>query len=175
MNHDESELMEGLRALAAWEPREAPARVEKALAAAFRARAGRRRRRLWTAAGALAAGTAFVALAPFAWHSISTKSAVRAGLPRVSAPVAHTAEAASVPQASYAVVRSDDAGGPFYQLPEADELPPLEDSVVVRVQMPVSSLQLMGFPIEVDVNRGPVQADVLLGQDGLARGVRLIQ
>jgi hypothetical protein len=176
MNRDESELMEGLRTLAAMEPREASPRVENALIAEFRARAGRRRRRLWTVTAAVAAGIALLAVAPFAWHSVTTKSVFRAGLPRVSAPVAHApALAASMPQTRYAVVRSDDAAAPFYPLPEADELPPLENSVVVRVQMPASSLQMMGYPIEGDANPDPVQADVLLGQDGLARGVRLIQ
>jgi len=73
------------------------------------------------------------------------------------------------------VIRTDDLAASFYPLPEADELPPLETSLVVRVQLPVSSLELMGFPVSEEAGVEPVEAEVLLGQDGLARGVRLIQ
>ena len=36
----------------------------------------------------------------------------------------------------------------FYPLPEAEALPAVENAMVVRVQLPVSSLQLMGVPVE---------------------------
>jgi hypothetical protein len=51
----------------------------------------------------------------------------------------------------------------------------LETAMVVRVQMPVSSLQLMGVPVGEERTESSVQAELLLGQDGLARGVRLVQ
>ena len=63
----------------------------------------------------------------------------------------------------------------FYALPDSDALPPLENATVVRVQLPLSSLRLIGFPINEDRAAERIQADVLLGQDGLARGVRLVQ
>ncbi len=63
----------------------------------------------------------------------------------------------------------------FYPLPEAEGLPPIENATVIRVQMPVASLQLMGLAVNEDNAADPVQADILLGQDGLARGVRLVQ
>jgi hypothetical protein len=46
---------------------------------------------------------------------------------------------------------------------------------VVRVQLPVSSLQLMGVPLDEERADTSVQAEFLLGQDGLARGVRLAE
>ena len=51
---------------------------------------------------------------------------------------------------------------------------------VVRVQLPVSSLELMGVPVGAvpagdDSPDSNVQADLLLGQDGLARGIRLVE
>ena len=58
MNETERQLLEGLRALAAMEPREASPRVERTLRATFRARAERRRRAVWGSAAA-----AFVAIA----------------------------------------------------------------------------------------------------------------
>ena len=71
-------------------------------------------------------------------------------------------------------VAEEDSDG-FYPLREAEALPAVENAMVVRVQLPVSSLQLMGVPVgdeRADVN---VQAELLLGQDGLARGVRLVE
>jgi hypothetical protein len=39
----------------------------------------------------------------------------------------------------------------------------------------MSSLELIGFPVSQDRDSDPVEAEVLLGQDGLARGVRLVE
>ena len=69
----------------------------------------------------------------------------------------------------------EDADASFYPLPEAEALPAVENAMVVRVQLPVSSLQLMGVPVGEERADASVQADLLLGQDGLARGVRLAQ
>ena len=52
-------------------------------------------------------------------------------------------------------------GAAFIVLPEASALPRFEHGQVIRVQIPSSS--------------GAIQADVLVGQDGLARAVRLVQ
>ncbi len=161
---EERQLMDGLRALAAMEPQQASPRVEQTLRAVFRARAERRRRAAWTsAAAALAAIAAAVVLLYFA------------GIPRArhwEAPQIAN-ELASTPGVQNAVVRTDELS--FYPLPEADELPPVETSLVLRVQMPASSLELMGFPVSDAADTGPVQAELLVGQDGLARGVRVIQ
>lgn len=170
MNENEQQLLEGLKALAAMEPLQASPRVEQTLRATFRARAERRRRTIWasTAAALVATAAAIAVLffAPVPWHRNTEAPPVASDLP---------APAASVPAAQYAVVRTDELAASFYPLPEADDLPPLETTLVVRVQLPVSSLQLMGFPLDEDGGAEPVQAEVLLGQDGLARGVRLIQ
>jgi hypothetical protein len=70
---------------------------------------------------------------------------------------------------------AEDTDADFYPLPEADGLPPIENATVVRVQMPLTSLELMGVAVNDVGAADPVQADILLGQDGLARGVRLVQ
>jgi hypothetical protein len=72
-------------------------------------------------------------------------------------------------------IEEDAEASSFYPLPQAESLPEVDNAMVVRVQLPVSSLQLMGVPISEDRGDTSVQADVLLGQDGLARGVRLVQ
>ena len=46
-----------------------------------------------------------------------------------------------------APVADEDADASFYPLPEAEALPAVENAMVVRVQLPVSSLQLMGVPV----------------------------
>jgi hypothetical protein len=51
----------------------------------------------------------------------------------------------------------------------------MESATIVRVQLPMSSLRLMGLPISEDRAAEFVQADMLLGQDGLARGVRFVE
>jgi hypothetical protein len=178
MSENDRDLLEGLRALAAMEPREAPARVEQLLIAKFRARSQRRRLALW---GSAAAGLAAMAagIAVLVWMA-------PAG-PKTASPTIHAAVSKApdmqpaepvleeTREARDAIVHTDDVAGSFYPLPEADALPPLETAMVVRVQMPMASLRLMGLPVNEDSSVDPVQADVLLGQDGLARGVRLIQ
>lgn len=62
----------------------------------------------------------------------------------------------------------------FIALPFSDTALPLAGATVVRVQMPIEELQSTGLPV---INARPgaaVQADVLVGIDGLPRGIRLV-
>ncbi len=155
---DNHELLENLRALAADGPQAAPDRVEWQLRAEFGKRSRRHRVRVWTSYAGAAAVAAGIAL--LLW----VREAPR---PAAAGPAA--AAMATVPVAAD---EETDAG--FYPLPEAEALPDVENAMVVRVQMPVSSLRLMGFPLDEE-RADEVQAELLLGQDGLARGVRLVQ
>jgi hypothetical protein len=148
------EFLDALRALASGGPRGAPPEIEERLVREFRRRNNRRKRMLWIPAlGAAAAAAA----ALLVWsHSQERKLS-----PAIVAPVAAAVE--------------EDADAAFYPLPEAEGLPALETAMVVRVQLPVSSLQLMGVPVAEERADSSVQADLLLGQDGLARAVRLAQ
>jgi hypothetical protein len=158
MNEDNRELLEGLRALAADGPRDAPARVEERLKTEFRRQKGRRNLLTWVPAFSVAAAAGIALLL---WNqSEKPKPAL--------VPVVVAAQAVTP-----AVEEETDAS--FYPLPEAEALPALENAMVVRVQLPVSSLQLMGVPVGEERADASVQADLLLGQDGLARGVRLVQ
>jgi hypothetical protein len=61
----------------------------------------------------------------------------------------------------------------FVVLPGAAALPRLESGRVIRIEIPESELRSVGlWPA---VQGGAIQADVLVGQDGLARAVRLVQ
>lgn len=150
------QLLDDLRALASDGPREAPPHVEARLIAEFRRRQRRRDLRIWSPALGLAAAAAIALLF---WGK----------------PGAAQKPAAVVAMQTAASGADDDSAASFYPLPEAEALPPVENAMVVRVQLPVSSLQLMGVPIDEDRAGASVQADLLLGQDGLARGVRLAQ
>jgi len=178
MNENELELLDGLRALAVAEPREASPRVEQRLLVRFRARAERRRRAMW--GYSVAAVAAVVAMLAVVFWAPRSRNSAPAQISRMvpsgqEALVQDVEPSASMPQARFAVVRTDDLSDSFYPLPEAQDLPPLETTMVVRVELPASSLRLMGVPVEEDPSAGSLQADVMLGQDGLARGVRLIQ
>ena len=152
MNANERELLEGLRALAFDGPRQAPAQIEARLVNEFRRRIRRRRNAWWSLAGA---GAIAAALAVFGWM----------GLQQPRSPAL----------AEDAVASAEEAASGFYPVPEADALPPVESALVVRVQLPMESLRVIGVPINEGRATERVEAEVLLGQDGLARGVRLVE
>jgi hypothetical protein len=62
----------------------------------------------------------------------------------------------------------------FIALPAADRLPRFESGMIVRVELDVTSLPAFGFPIMPDSGQRPVTADVLVGQDGQPRAIRLV-
>ena len=53
-------------------------------------------------------------------------------------------------------------------------LPPLESGQVIRVEVPRFALISYGLPLNAERADEPIKADVLLGQDGLARAIRLV-
>jgi hypothetical protein len=62
----------------------------------------------------------------------------------------------------------------FVPLPGADGLPDFESGEIVRLELPVSSLPVYGIDITPDAKSTPVEADLLVGQDGQARAIRLV-
>jgi hypothetical protein len=64
----------------------------------------------------------------------------------------------------------------FYPLPYGSGLGLDEGWALVRVQVPRASLARLGVPISVGPASGDMlTADVVVGQDGLARGIRFVQ
>jgi hypothetical protein len=63
----------------------------------------------------------------------------------------------------------------FYALPDADMLAPIEDASVMRVELPRSAMRLVGLPVNQERAAERIRADVVVGQDGVARLVRFIQ
>jgi len=62
----------------------------------------------------------------------------------------------------------------FVDLPWTAGLPAFESGEIVRMDIPVASLPTYGIDISSGAGRGPVEADVLIGQDGFARAIRLV-
>ena len=180
MIENDSKLLEGLRALAGDGPREAPAHVEERLLAELRRRSRARRRNLWLAAGAgaIAAGMAvLIWIRPAANRPQPDVAQVGVMVP-LKTVVQAPASASAMPRTASvrrAPRRGSEVAINFYRLPSADDLPPVESAMIVRVQLPMSSLRLMGMPVSEEQAGDRVQADVLLGQDGLARAVRFVQ
>ena len=63
----------------------------------------------------------------------------------------------------------------FFPLREGEDLTALESLQLVRVELPGSALGEVGLPVDPETANAPVMADVVLGQDGLARAIRFVR
>lgn len=84
--------------------------------------------------------------------------------PRTIAPVNTAMDAAGAPR---------QLPGEFIPWPGARDLPPLESGQLVRIDLPVSMLPSLGI-VPPPSHVRAVKADLVVGQDGLARAVRLV-
>ena len=147
-------------------------RREAALMAAFDAAVEARqaarptgRRLLWGMAGLATAATLLIAI------GLGPVRAGRHGTPTGGEQATHT----PLPSSSLrGVLLEPQPPNEFVMVPGASALPPMESGSLVRMDVPVSMLPSLGFtpPATNLVTR--VRADVIVGQDGLARAVRLV-
>lgn len=63
----------------------------------------------------------------------------------------------------------------FFTLREGEDLAALESARMVRVELPGSALSEVGLPVNPEMANASVKADVLLGDDGLARAIRFVR
>ena len=170
-----SRLAEGLGMVAAeFRYIQAPRRVEDRLVAAFRWQSTMppaRSRRGW--------------LAPAIWWAAAAVLMVSAGLflwgGRQPLPQ-HHARPAAVEWAESTYPASLEAGenfsadsGEFIPVPNADRFASADEQMdLVRVEVPRAAMIAFGIPISAENANEPIEADVLLGPDGLARAVRLV-
>jgi predicted anti-sigma-YlaC factor YlaD len=155
----EQRLTAGLRALAAGTASmDAPDRMEQALVAAFADRRAGGRQPMpaagWKGLVAMAAMLAIaVAGAAMAWRIGDRELGPSGQVAQQPAPVSTESE--------------------FVPWPGAAALPPFESGQLVRTELPASVLPLLGIRPARAQGGNRVVADVLVGQDGLARAVRL--
>jgi hypothetical protein len=63
----------------------------------------------------------------------------------------------------------------FIALTSAAELSSMESGQLVRVLLPRSSLASFGLPFNQELREKPIAAQVLIGQDGVARAIRFLR
>jgi hypothetical protein len=171
---------------------ETPPQVEAALLAEFRGhhrRAGLRRTFRWSSIGAVAAVLLIVlwtagirskgSSQPVRGKDVSSHSSAPldakgpATLPLDTASVADGKDAASSSNdtaAGVTYVASDFVPVPFTGAIAADD-----PGMVVRVQMTRASLAQLGYPVAETPDDDLIRADVLVGEDGWPRGVKLVR
>lgn len=203
MNEPELEkLRKQLRVMAeADAKRVARPAVEAALLAAFREQAGRKQSRrvvafprswaVWTAVGTAAAALAWVAVRPAAPDSAVPTIAPRA--PQVASVLApRPVVTPSAPQPAVRAAtpvaqrkRRPPTAAPqrnggvevatsFYALSPGIDDADIEGLPAVRVRVPRTTLASFGLPVDVNRLQQPVKADLVLGEDGMARAIRFI-
>lgn len=154
MNHRLNAAMRRLASESA-QP-EPPVEIEAALLAEFDRTHRRKRVLSWTiTAGAIAASVVLV------W-SVQSGPDSKATAPAV---------AVSSPPVSEDAWASD---RPFVAIPYVTPLAPYERTQVVRMEVPVAALIAAGLPMSTADVGAHAEADVVVGQDGRARAVRLV-
>jgi hypothetical protein len=157
------ELEAGLQAVAAsCRKLEAPARVEARLLTAFRAQSGipaRHTQRRWIPALTWAAAfAAMLALGFFLMQQRepeAARSTVSRGVERASMETPNDMEG-------------------FIPLPNMEAVQANEEMGVVHVEVPRSAMLAVGLEVSADRAGEMVEADVMLGSDGVARAVRFL-
>jgi hypothetical protein len=169
-------VVTALRALAEHDrEREAPEEVETRLLVAFRRRRVRRQRTTISLA-ALAVAAAITLF--FAGFQPPPKHI--APMPVRQQPIAVAAEPVPMPKATPKArpVKRRPSEQPreivtqFFPL--LDAAPPFERGELLRVTVPASTMRKVGLPVNEERLGDRVYADVLVGQEGLARAIRFV-
>jgi hypothetical protein len=63
----------------------------------------------------------------------------------------------------------------FIPLVHAGPYTQTEEGHLVRVELPRSALASFGLSVNAEATGGSVKADVLMGQDGIARAIRFVR
>lgn len=198
MNPTEDTLSKALRDLAATSPHGAPAELGDRLKGAFaRHHARRRQRRVALISAAvlgmiiavawLGAGRRPSTLPPrvsqAAPPSPVSPTVVAQAIATVATPSATVAQATGRRSPRKVKVHGDKhvvppnvvAQADFVALPSFDPAIPIGESRILRVELPGTALQLIGYPANEQLLERRVVTDLLVGQDGLPYAVRLVQ
>ena len=174
---------------------QAPEDLEHALLSVFRNQRWRRHVTLWRTFEWVAAGAAAAMLAVVLWTSSSrwkvqpspapkkefssqSKQPLDAQAPASSQPsdtAQGTGAEAPAAEASTAEAEETYAMSDFVPVPFTDGMNPDDPGMVVRVQLTRASLAELGYPVAEVPEEDLIRADVLVGEDGWPRGVRLVR
>lgn len=149
--NDQTDLKRALSRLSQMLPEQACVASQERLLAAFRAQRRRRSRQVW----GYRAGAAACLVLALSWFLVHHSF-----------------------QASHATRAKDtfySATSGFVALPYAQSDVPLEQAVIVRVELQPSELAAFGVAVASGSGSGQIKADVLVGQDGIARAMRLVE
>ncbi|HEV7967342.1 MAG TPA: hypothetical protein VGP19_07225 [Candidatus Acidoferrales bacterium] len=183
---DASEIM-GKRSRQA----ETPPQMEASLLAAYRnyhRRASFRRTLEWVSVGAAAAvllvflwtvnGRSKGTLSPSPRKDVSSQSGMPLDAKTAATSKQDEAAAAAVVEhavATNAPAAETYAASDFVPVPFTGAITPDDPGMIVRVQLTRSSLAQLGYPVAETPDEDLILADVLVGEDGWPRGVKLIQ
>lgn len=169
--------MNALRALAEHDrDREAPPDVEARILRGFRQVRKRqmlRRVQTWLAVGAAAAVAVLLVWAP-GERVESLKTAAEPVAQPLDVVIAEPALAASEPQTvrEAATAPRREIVTQFFLL--TDSALPLERGQLLRVRVPASTMRAVGLPVNPERWAERVDADVLVGEEGMARAIRFV-
>ncbi|HKY06236.1 MAG TPA: hypothetical protein VJQ56_15175, partial [Blastocatellia bacterium] len=79
------------------------------------------------------------------------------------------------PRPASVPAREAEVTTPFIALTSESDLMSLDRGQVVRVKLPRTALESFGLPMNQARAGEPVKADVLIGEDGLARAIRFVR
>lgn len=167
-------MNQAFRVLAESGPQQAPPHVETALRSAFRARRLRGRIALCSPL-AIAAVLLLMMIARQPVVEPPEPRLARIGVPQV--PIAAIAAKGLLHRPRIRKVRpkpSQEVATRFLPIPGAADAP-FDYGAVFRVELPRSAMRVVGLPVNESRLSESIRADVLIGQDGLARAVRFIQ
>jgi hypothetical protein len=146
---------------------EARPEIEARLVAAFRRRRQRRQFAIWIG---FAAAAAVVIMAIFSTTPQPARVEQKVeqtapAEPPFTKPVAKPVRISPTPPREIVTE--------FFPLMDAP--PPLDHGALMRVRLPASAMRSVGLPVREDRLSEPVQADVLVSEDGLATAIRFVK
>jgi hypothetical protein len=158
--------------------REAPPRVEARLIAQFRARKVRRKMVRLTLGTTVAAAAVVAALWLTPRLAPTVMPEIRVAPPASPAIEARRSLPPSVPRNRLLQDRPPSERPPrefvteFFPL--MDPAPPFERGQILRVDVPASAMRAVGLPVREERLADRVQADVLVGEEGMPRAIRFV-
>lgn len=179
MTRNERELTTALRALAESTSGAAPPELEARLTAAFRRESQKRKIFRWIPL--IASTAAAAAVITMLVRVPSAPPPPTAITYKIAPPELTVVTAVAAPPRRPRPTRRPQPPPPnevatgFFTLPEARDLFPAEAETVVRVQLPRYTMRLVGLPVNEERANERIRADMVFGQDGIARAVRFVQ